>query len=156
MIGRHMPLGKLREFMMSETDGHESTTHVGRSLSWWLVTYLFYALAFLFTFATAFPFAASSSGRIEVVWINLAILVVFGILILSIFVFRKILILLNCSIMAVWVSIFTVYFLSRLPSIYRIGGEKSVLGDFQIFALIGIPSIVFLTMTAMRFRKKSS
>ncbi|MEO9874082.1 MAG: hypothetical protein ABJM26_05450 [Anderseniella sp.] len=135
---------------MSEPGGHEHAAHVGRSLSWWLVTYLFYALAFLFTFATAFPTAASPADHIMVYAVNLAIFSIFGIFWLSIFVFRKFFILFSCSIMFAWTTFAFTRMILSLPGAYRLDGELAMRAHWALFFIMFAPAFVFLGLTVFR------
>ncbi|MEM7634681.1 MAG: hypothetical protein AAF299_08990 [Pseudomonadota bacterium] len=150
-----MLLGKLREFMMSESGDHERATHVGRSLSWWLVTYLFYALAFLFTFTSAFPTAASPADHIIVDIVNLAIFLFPVIFLLSMFIFRKFLILFSCSVMFSWVAFVFAGVILSLPGAYRMGGEDALRAHWSLFFLMFAPAFVFLGLTTFRIMKRN-
>ena len=67
---------------MSDLRNRETAKDAGRRVIWWLVTYLFYVLAYFFTFTTAFPTAASRPDHALAYAVTLAIFLILIMLIM--------------------------------------------------------------------------
>jgi hypothetical protein len=135
---------------MSDLGKREIAKDAGRPVSWWLVTYLFYALGYFFSFVTAFPTAASPADHILVYLVNLAIFSLAAIFIFSIFLFRKFFIILSCFLMFLWVAYVFANVTLNLPSNYRIGGDASMKTYWGFFFTVFAPAFVFLGLTMFR------
>lgn len=135
---------------MPDPGKREIAEEAGRPVSWWLVTYLFYALGYFFSFVAAFPTAASSADHVLVYLVNLAIFSIGALYIISIFVFRKFFIILSCVFMFSWV----VYIFGNLTistiNRYRIVGDRAMTTYWDFFFLIFAPAFVFLGLTVFR------